>query len=153
GFIVSIGILLSIVLLSTLPVLSQGPGTPAPQRGNTKHSTATASPVGGSTGGENGLIAKAQAQGLIQVIETVNAPFQPEGRLNAQAAAAQRAGIQRVQTAILNRLASRSAKLKRAFRIVPQMALEVDAATLQALAALPEVTNVQEDVPVPPVLA
>jgi len=99
------------------------------------------------------LQAKAHAKGSVRVIVGVRAATAPEGTLpDSTAVDNQRRGIAQAQQALLQRLAGRNARLIAQFQFIPYVALEVDAATLTALAADAAVTAVQEDIPEPPAL-
>ncbi|CAH2029942.1 FG-GAP-like repeat-containing protein [Trichlorobacter ammonificans] len=110
----------------------------------------------------------AQTTGAVRVIVGFNAPpelpdgFMAEGTLgggykknpaaNQNAIAAQRASIQRIQDRILDRVSFKNKAKSKKFSSIPYMALEVDTADFQALLASPEVTHIQEDIAVPPML-
>jgi hypothetical protein len=102
------------------------------------------------------LVAQAQANGAVRVIVHLNAPFSPENERDVleaarskrplpDAARAQREGIQQAQDALLQRLAGRKVDGVKRFDIIPLLALEVDAPTLAALAADPDVASIRED--------
>jgi len=100
------------------------------------------------------LRARIQTQGAVRVIVGVDgglqAPGAPLTRLEVQK---RREAIVQAQDAVLARLAvHRVTDIKR-FQYVPYMALEVDEAALVELQNHPQVTDIQEDVPVPPALA
>jgi subtilisin family serine protease len=85
------------------------------------------------------LKAKAADGGTVRVIVQLATPFTPEGRL---------AGLQirgQAQDAVLLKLAGPGAKLHARYGHIPFLALEVDAATLDRLAGLPEVAGIAED--------
>src|SRR5262249_15861664 len=98
------------------------------------------------------LRAKANSQGSVRVIVQLRLDTRvPEGQLpNPQAIAAQRDAIAQLQTRLLQRLASVAVANVRQFQSVPQMALEVDAAGMQALLSHPDVVSIWEDAVVPP---
>jgi subtilisin len=87
------------------------------------------------------------------VIVGVRTPFVPEGNLSLGAAADQRAAIAQAQTAAIDRLATFGAVLRRRFETIPFFTADVGVAALEQLAAMPEVTSIQEDVAEPPFLA
>jgi subtilisin len=98
---------------------------------------------------------KALNAGAVRLIVGLRADFEPEGALaSAAAVLAQRRGIATAQEAVLSRVPvlARGAAVKR-FETVPYVALEVDAGGVEALRASPEVSSVEEDVPVPAALA
>ncbi|MBK7897638.1 MAG: S8 family serine peptidase [Candidatus Promineifilaceae bacterium] len=99
------------------------------------------------------LAAQAQEAGTVRVIVQLDLPFRPEGDLdNAQAARIQQMNIDGLQQGVVNALADTNAQVVAAFQYIPYMALELDANALEALASLPQVVAIQEDVPVPPML-
>lgn len=96
---------------------------------------------------------RAQAQGRLRVLVSLDIPVQPEGRLRGLAQAQQqRALIADAQRALTRQLDPSHSQLLRRFKFVPVIALRVDEAGLAELAANPLVIHVQEDVPVPPIL-
>ena len=96
------------------------------------------------------LVRMVRDDGLTRVLVTLNTAFQPEGRLGGGQSALQRFNIRTAQQSVLARLAGRSHNLIATYEIFPVIALEADAATLEALRNSPEVLNVEEDIPVPP---
>jgi subtilisin family serine protease len=88
---------------------------------------------------------KAASTGAARVIVQLAAPFSPEGRLAAGQALAQRQAIGSAQDAALEKLAGQKVKLHARYEHIPFLALEVDAAALDLLSHLPEVTGIQED--------
>ncbi|HKG11792.1 MAG TPA: S8 family serine peptidase [Pyrinomonadaceae bacterium] len=97
---------------------------------------------------------KALAAGAVRVIVRLRAEFEPEGTLpGATAVFAQRRGISSSQDAVLALVPAASRRFVKRFETVPYVALEVDAAGVEALRASPEVAGVEEDVPVPATLA
>ncbi|MCL4189683.1 MAG: S8 family serine peptidase [Rhodobacteraceae bacterium] len=97
------------------------------------------------------LLARAAARGRLPVIVGLAAGFVPEGALDADAVAAQRAGIAAAQAALLARLAAPHG-VKR-FATVPALALQASEADLRTILAAPEAAQVTEEVPAPPALA
>lgn len=92
------------------------------------------------------LLAKAQSQGVARVIVGLNIPYQPEGDLtDSRAVQNQRRDIATAQDAVLKKMAGSNTTLVARFKYIPYMALQVDAAALVTLAALPEVTSIEED--------
>lgn len=85
------------------------------------------------------------AAGPVRVIVGVRAPFAPEGVLTAAAVRGQRASIALAQEAALVRLPQALAARAYRHRSVPFLVMDVDASQLEALAAMPEVTDIQED--------
>jgi len=101
-----------------------------------------------------------QKQGRVRVIVRIVAPaelrkgFQTEGLLkDAAEVQNQRGIIRRIQNRVLSRLPQAERSAAKRFEIIPFMALEVDAAGLEALMSSPEIDLVEEDVAVPPTLA
>lgn len=100
------------------------------------------------------LAAQAQEAGTVRVIVQLDLPFRPEGDLgDAQAVQAQQLGIDGLQQGVLNALADTNTNVVAAFKYIPYLALELDAAALEALARLPQVVTIEEDLPVPPTLS
>ena len=100
------------------------------------------------------LLTQVQQSGAVRVIVGLKVPFQPEGDLpNAADAAQQQQGITRAQQALLGKPALRNARNVKTFEYIPFLATEVDAATLAALAADPDVTSITEDRLAKPTLA
>jgi len=87
---------------------------------------------------------KVQASGSVRVIVGVRAAFSPEGYLSDAEVAAQRADIAAAQDLVSRRHKSTPERVVR-YDSIPFMALEVNAQELEALVALPAVTDVQED--------
>ena len=96
------------------------------------------------------LTAKAQSQGRVRVI----VGLRPEGGSGASAAssfkdAAARAAmvsrVNRAQQALLARMNSYSISSVKRFKYIPYVAMEVDAAALEALAADSEVVSIEEN--------
>lgn len=98
------------------------------------------------------LVLKAQAQGTVRLIVRLAMPFEPEGRLSRQRASNQRARISRTQDSLLRRLGPANLTVRHRYRVVPQLALEVEAAALRQLLAAPEVASIAEDVAEEPAL-
>lgn len=90
-----------------------------------------------------------------RIIIGVRAAFAPEGLMNPANAAQQRHEIVQRQSAVLEKVLSLKQKAHKAkrFETIPFMALEVDAAELEALASLSEVSSIEEDRLAAPTLA
>ena len=99
------------------------------------------------------LTAKAQAQGQLPVMVRLNTGFQPEAGLSSAAVTAQRNAIAAEQTAVVQSLTGMNPSNIKRYRFVPYLALTVNAAALQGLARNPRVSEISEDVPVPPTMA
>ena len=97
--------------------------------------------------------AQARAHGSVRVLVGLNVAFAPESSLAASAVQSQRASIARAQNAVLGRVMRAKSSSIRRFNYIPFIALEVDEADLQALAASQEVTDIQVDTVAPPLLA
>ena len=93
----------------------------------------------------NQLRRLAAASDKIRVIVGVRAAFAPEGFQDQSTRQRQRQEIGAVQSTIEKALPRRDAARIQRLTAVPFMALEVDADQLEALAAMPEVTDIQED--------
>ncbi len=100
------------------------------------------------------LVAKVQEYGSVRVIVGLNVSFQPEGTLAGPLAVrTQRQLIDVVQDSVMQKMAGTNTTLIAEFKYIPYIAVAVDADALARLAALPETTTFQEDVPSPPALA
>src|SRR5262245_4468886 len=84
--------------------------------------------------------AQARARGSVRVIVGLDVAFKPEASLSLSASQSQRASIARAQNAVLGRVTRAKRSSIRRFNYIPFMALEVDEADLQALAASQDVT-------------
>ena len=93
----------------------------------------------------NHLRHQAAATDKIRVIVGVRAAFAPEGFQDRSTRQRQRQEIGAVQSTIEKALPRRDAARIQRLTAVPFMAMEVDADQLEALAAMPEVTDIQED--------
>ncbi len=101
------------------------------------------------------LRSRAATDGKVRAIVGVRAPFAPEGEMNAASVVQQRNEIARMHSAVHTKnpsLKSRPGK-SRAFSTIPFMAVEVDAAELEALAGQTEITSIEEDRVLEPMLA
>jgi len=100
------------------------------------------------------LLQKAQENGTVRVIVTLNVPFEPEGLLRAPASIqAQQHGIAQAQEAITRRLEPFNANVLKRFKYVPVMVVVVGPDGLADLGANPDVADIQADEPVPPTLS
>jgi len=111
----------------------------------------------GAGGVSEALLQKAQADGTVPIIIGVAlggaTAYQAEGQLGSTAAVgAQRAAISSAQNAVLGSLAGTAVTNVKQFPYIPYMAITVDAAGLAIIQSNPNITSVQEDVAVPPVL-
>jgi hypothetical protein len=96
------------------------------------------------------LVAKATAEGHVLVIAGLRlaTDFRPEGALASPAAIDdQRNDIALARQALLGGLAGYNAEAYASWDSVPYVALKIDAAAVQQLAASPLVTTIQEDIP------
>ena len=103
------------------------------------------------------LTAKAQAEGRLRVIVGLRAEGGSEASASssfkdAAARAAMVSRIDRVQQALLVRMRGYSVSSVRRFKYIPFLAMEVDAAALEALASDPEVVTIEEDKLLKPML-
>ncbi len=100
------------------------------------------------------LLDKAKAMGTVRIIiHLTTVSFQPEGLLSlVQDVQAQQSQISQAQVDILNRLAGHNISNVKKFATIPYMAMEVDAIALEALSIDPGISDIEEDIPVPPTL-
>jgi subtilisin family serine protease len=99
------------------------------------------------------LTAKARAEGNVPVILRLNVNFQAESRRSSSGVIKQRNAIADARKAVVQSLAGKDAANIKEYRYVPYLAVTVNASALQALAKNPKVSEISEDVPVPPTLA
>lgn len=100
------------------------------------------------------LVAQAYEAGTVRVLVQLDLPFRPEGELDGiRAVRSQQLGIDGVQASVLDELAETNTAVIAAYKYIPFMALELDAAALETLASLPQVVAIEEDVAVPPSLS
>ncbi|MCB8978330.1 MAG: S8 family serine peptidase [Ardenticatenaceae bacterium] len=100
------------------------------------------------------LMAEAEDGGTVRVLVQLDTPFQPEGDLQGiQAVRSQQLGIDGLQESVLDGLAATNTEVIAAYKYIPYMALELDAAALETLASLPQVVAIEEDVASPPSLS
>ncbi len=112
----------------------------------------TAPPVSSRPVISKTLREKAASKGA-RVIVRLAAPFSPEGALAGAQALAQRQAIGQIQDAALAKLVGQKVTVHARYEHIPFLSLEVDAAALDLLSRLPEVTGIQEDVFQKPFLA
>jgi subtilisin len=116
-------------------------------------------PVWAQTQGPSGpripaaVTAQARARGSVRVIVGLNVAFTSESILGVAGVQSQRESIARAQTAVLSRMLRARTGSVRRFSSIPYLALQIDEADLQALAAAPEVTDIQIDAVAAPTLA
>ena len=91
------------------------------------------------------VLSVARARGTVRVIVGLNVPVAPEAALSATATLAQRASIASAQASVISRVTGTLPSSIRTFRYIPYLALEVDEADLQAIAALPDVRSIEMD--------
>lgn len=91
------------------------------------------------------LRAKASQSGALKVLVTVRAAFAPEGGLSRALVQQQRSEIAAAQAAVQARLPRAASAGLHRYQSIPYLALTVDAQQLEALAQMPEVTDIQED--------
>jgi len=92
-----------------------------------------------------GVAARAAAGERVRVLVELGAPFAPEGALTPAARGAQRGRIAAAQASLAADLAGTPHRVVRAFRAIPFVALEVEAAALAALEGSPRVVAVTAD--------
>lgn len=93
------------------------------------------------------LAARVAGGETVPVVVRVGAPFVPEGHLAADAVIDQRDTIARVVNDVMGRAAAAGAVLGASYEILPFFTAVVDRAALDALAAMPGVVSVVENVP------
>lgn len=98
------------------------------------------------------LIERAQRQGRVRVIVGLRQDFRTETELSVAGAAMQRSRVAAAQQTVLAGLGAGGREVAR-FQTIPYLALDADPAALQRLMAAPGIASIQEDVPVPPLLA
>jgi subtilisin len=98
------------------------------------------------------LLQRARSGASVRVIVGVRTPFVPEGTLSIDQALGQRTAIAQAQTSVIDRLATFGAIPRRRFETIPFFAVDVGVAALEQLAAMPDITSIQEDVAEPPLL-
>lgn len=96
---------------------------------------------------------KAVEQREVRVLVRLAVPFAPEGYRGSEAVQEQRLAIGRAQDAVLKKLEKERVKLHARYEYIPFLALEVGAAALDRLAAMPEVNGLEADVLDKPALA
>ncbi|MEJ2750042.1 MAG: S8 family serine peptidase, partial [Anaerolineae bacterium] len=100
------------------------------------------------------LLDKTAVNGTVRVIVGLNIPFTPEGELaGTQAVDRQQQTIQAAQNQVWQQIAGFNSELVTNFKYIPAMALSVDAAALNKLMSLPEISTIQEDKLSAPTLA
>ncbi len=115
--------------------------------GNTQVGALATSADSGVVQRLNLLRQQAAIGGTVRVIVGVRAAFAPEGRMAAAEVLQQRSEITAAHLAVLDQVPSLRVdqqRIKR-FESVPFMAMQVTPAELEALAALPQVTSIDED--------
>ena len=103
------------------------------------------------------LSAKAQAEGRVRVIiglrtESASGASSASSFKDTEARAAMVGRVDRVQQALLVRMSSHRVSSVKRFKYIPYLAMEVDAAALEALASDPEVVSIEEDKLLKPML-
>lgn len=95
----------------------------------------------------NLLRKQAEKNGTTRIIVGLRVAFAPEGTMDAASVAQQRNEISRMQSAVLEKVPSvkqRPKTIKR-YDNIPFMALEVNAAQLETLVSLTEITSIEAD--------
>jgi len=99
------------------------------------------------------LIEKARETGTVKVIVGFRLEnYKSDAELTDSEQVRQRDGIKRKQESLLNRLSRFEIRNPKQFDYIPFIAMEVSADALVVLRDSPDVTSVQEDIPVPPSL-
>ena len=98
---------------------------------------------------------KVTQHGSTRLIVGIRAAFAPEGSMDGNHVAQQRHDIAAQQSNVLNKITSfkNQPKKNTLFKTIPFMAVRANAAELEELANLPEVTSIEEDQLMPPSLA
>jgi len=100
------------------------------------------------------LLDKSKSNNSLHVIATLNIDYKPEGKIkDPQQIMKQRGTIHSQQQNLLNDLPEKTSTSAKLFTYTPQVALTVDEQTLKILIDNPTITSIQEDIPVPPLLA
>ena len=99
------------------------------------------------------LFTVAGQSGFVRIIVGLNTAFQPMGALPAPQAQGQITAIAQAQNGLLASLAGHNISNIKQFKHIPYMAMEVDTSALSSLVNNPNVTGIEEDIPVPPTLA
>ncbi len=99
------------------------------------------------------LIAKADREGGVAVIVGFQSEFKLAGDLPDALADEQQRAIKLQQEAVLEKIESFAPKSVKQFSTIPYVAMTVDAATLDYLRSLPEITSITEDKDLAPTLA
>ncbi len=106
--------------------------------------------LGFSNSNDTQLLARANSMGTIRVIVGLNMEYQPEGMLSsAQDVQLQHAAISQAQVDLLDRFSGYNISNSKQFATIPYISIETDAAALEAMLNDPDITNIQEDIPVP----
>ncbi|MEM7033616.1 MAG: S8 family serine peptidase, partial [Chloroflexota bacterium] len=92
------------------------------------------------------LQTKAQSLGKVRVIVALDVQTQQVGTMSTQAVQAQQIQIASTQQTVVQELSGQNVTSITSFENIPFMLMEVDTAGLAALAALPNVTAISEDI-------
>jgi subtilisin family serine protease len=105
------------------------------------------------------IYAALEKKGAVRVIVRLAAPenmasgFALEGALSsAESVTSQRADIAQIQGKVASKLSKGHGGAAKRFEFIPFMAMEVDPAEFNALAASSDIVLIEEDIPVPPTL-
>ena len=90
-------------------------------------------------------LSAARARGTVRIIVGLDVPVALETTLGAADTRVQRAAITSAQASVISRVTRAHPSATRTFRYIPYLALEVDEADLQAIAARPEVRSIEID--------
>ena len=108
-----------------------------------------------STGGHKTLSSTIESWGSVKVLIRLDTPYSADHSLSGSRAGAQRSAIRDSQGALLSELAGSGLTPAGVYQYdyIPYMAMNIDRVTLDRLLASKKVTEISEDVPVPPMAA
>jgi subtilisin family serine protease len=141
GLVVGLGTVLAAA--ASQGGLATAASIPAAERLAVRHATAATVEL---------LQARLQQGGTQRVIVQLDLSTVPEAKLPRSQVSAQRERIARAQDRLMARPGLAAARALRRLTTLPVVVLEVDAASLEALAANPDVLSIEEDIAVPPSL-
>ncbi|WP_040335506.1 S8 family serine peptidase [Candidatus Magnetobacterium casense] len=96
-------------------------------------------------GGYEHLASKAQSDGSVRVIVKISGPSQPMGELSHTEAASQVNMIAHAQDKVLELLSGYRINNSHKYKYIPYIAMTVDKSALDAMLAIAEIENVEED--------
>ncbi|MBF0539101.1 MAG: protease inhibitor I9 family protein [Nitrospirae bacterium] len=98
-----------------------------------------------SQGGYERLASRAKRVGSVRIIVKVNVAARPMGELSQSEATLQMDMIAQAQETVLEKLSGYNVSDSYKYKFIPHISMTVDRAALDALLALPDVENVEED--------